>query len=208
MTRAKDRLVLTRALAPRWPRRQDGDLFLREAGLESHRVRLALDPLRTLYGVTSTVAKTATIETNKGTIVADLFDGETPNTVANFEKLANTQFYDGTPLSPGHQQLQVIQAATALEGPQQPPRSHRRPRLQDQVRDHTSTPTRRSRHALHGARRGRTPGESQFFICHVQPQPHLDRVTYRLLGQVREGMGRRQQHQAERCGDLDPGGLS
>jgi cyclophilin family peptidyl-prolyl cis-trans isomerase len=33
------------------------------------------------------VAKTATIETSKGTIVADLFDSETP-TVANFEKLA------------------------------------------------------------------------------------------------------------------------
>jgi len=36
------------------------------------------------------VAKTATIVTSKGTIVADLFDTETPNTVANFEKLANS----------------------------------------------------------------------------------------------------------------------
>ena len=43
-----------------------------------------------------TVAKTATIETSKGTIVADLFDAETPTTVANFEKLANSEFYDGT----------------------------------------------------------------------------------------------------------------
>jgi peptidyl-prolyl cis-trans isomerase A (cyclophilin A) len=42
------------------------------------------------------VAKTATIETSKGRIVADLFDTETPNTVANFEKLANSEFYDGT----------------------------------------------------------------------------------------------------------------
>jgi len=42
------------------------------------------------------VAKTATIETSKGTIVADLFDTEVPNTVANFEKLANSEFYDGT----------------------------------------------------------------------------------------------------------------
>ena len=39
--------------------------------------------------------KRATFETNRGTIVADLFDGEAPKTVANFEKLANSGFYDG-----------------------------------------------------------------------------------------------------------------
>ena len=39
--------------------------------------------------------KTATFETNKGTIVAELFDTDAPNTVANFEKLANDKFYDG-----------------------------------------------------------------------------------------------------------------
>ncbi|HEY6947639.1 MAG TPA: peptidylprolyl isomerase, partial [Gemmatimonadales bacterium] len=38
-----------------------------------------------------TVSKTATIETSKGAIVAELFDTEAPNTVANFEKLANSQ---------------------------------------------------------------------------------------------------------------------
>ena len=37
----------------------------------------------------------ATFETNKGKIVADLFDKEAPITVANFEKLANSGFYDG-----------------------------------------------------------------------------------------------------------------
>ena len=42
------------------------------------------------------MAKTATIETSKGTITAELFDTEVPNTVANFEKLANSKFYDGT----------------------------------------------------------------------------------------------------------------
>ncbi len=40
--------------------------------------------------------KQATIETNRGTIVAELYDKEAPNTVANFEKLANSGFYDGT----------------------------------------------------------------------------------------------------------------
>ena len=41
------------------------------------------------------MSKTATFETNKGRIVAELFDKEAPNTVANFEKLANKGFYDG-----------------------------------------------------------------------------------------------------------------
>src|SRR3954467_14259085 len=41
------------------------------------------------------MSKTATFETNKGTIVAELYEKEAPNTVANFEKLANSGFYDG-----------------------------------------------------------------------------------------------------------------
>jgi peptidyl-prolyl cis-trans isomerase B (cyclophilin B) len=39
--------------------------------------------------------KTATFETNRGTITAELYDKEAPETVANFEKLANSGFYDG-----------------------------------------------------------------------------------------------------------------
>lgn len=39
--------------------------------------------------------KTATFETNRGTIVAELYEKEAPVTVANFEKLANSGFYDG-----------------------------------------------------------------------------------------------------------------
>jgi peptidyl-prolyl cis-trans isomerase B (cyclophilin B) len=39
--------------------------------------------------------KQATIETNRGTMVADLFDKDAPNTVKNFEDLANKGFYDG-----------------------------------------------------------------------------------------------------------------
>jgi peptidyl-prolyl cis-trans isomerase B (cyclophilin B) len=41
------------------------------------------------------MAKRATFETNRGTIVAELYEGEAPKTVANFEKLANSGFYDG-----------------------------------------------------------------------------------------------------------------
>jgi peptidyl-prolyl cis-trans isomerase B (cyclophilin B) len=39
--------------------------------------------------------KTATFETNVGTIVAELYDDAAPKTVENFEKLANQGFYDG-----------------------------------------------------------------------------------------------------------------
>ena len=41
------------------------------------------------------MTKHATIETNRGTIVAELYDKDAPNTVANFEKLANSGYYDG-----------------------------------------------------------------------------------------------------------------
>ena len=41
------------------------------------------------------MSKTATFETNKGKIVAELFEKEAPKTVENFEKLANAGFYDG-----------------------------------------------------------------------------------------------------------------
>ncbi len=38
--------------------------------------------------------KTATFETSRGTIIAELYDDAAPNTVANFEKLANKGYYD------------------------------------------------------------------------------------------------------------------
>jgi peptidyl-prolyl cis-trans isomerase B (cyclophilin B) len=41
------------------------------------------------------MTKYATIETNRGTMTAELYDAEAPNTVANFEKLANDGYYDG-----------------------------------------------------------------------------------------------------------------
>src|SRR2546430_5735964 len=40
--------------------------------------------------------KKAVMETARGTIELELFGDEVPGTVANFEKLANSKFYDGT----------------------------------------------------------------------------------------------------------------
>jgi peptidyl-prolyl cis-trans isomerase B (cyclophilin B) len=39
--------------------------------------------------------KVATFETNLGTITAELYEKDAPIAVANFEKLANSGFYDG-----------------------------------------------------------------------------------------------------------------
>lgn len=39
--------------------------------------------------------KTATFETNRGPIVAELYDTDAPKTVENFETLANKGYYDG-----------------------------------------------------------------------------------------------------------------
>lgn len=39
--------------------------------------------------------KQATFDTNRGIIVAELYDTDAPKTVENFEKLANSGFYDG-----------------------------------------------------------------------------------------------------------------
>src|ERR1700757_275359 len=41
------------------------------------------------------MSKQATFDTNRGTIVAELYDKDAPGTVENFEKLANSGFYDG-----------------------------------------------------------------------------------------------------------------
>ena len=41
------------------------------------------------------MGKQAIFETTKGTITIDLFDKEAPKTVANFEKLANSNYYNG-----------------------------------------------------------------------------------------------------------------
>ena len=40
--------------------------------------------------------KTATIVTSRGTLTLELYDTEAPATVANFEQLANSGYYDGT----------------------------------------------------------------------------------------------------------------
>ena len=151
------------------------------------------------------MAKTATIVTSKGTIVADLFDTETPNTVANFEKLANSEFYDGTRF---HRVINnfMIQGGDPLsKDPNNPRVGTGGPGYKIKCETHLNT-HKHVAGTLSMAHAGKDTGGSQFFICHA-PQPHLDKV-HTVFGQVPRGHGRRERHQAERRHHLDPGGLT
>jgi peptidyl-prolyl cis-trans isomerase B (cyclophilin B) len=131
------------------------------------------------------VAKTATIDTSKGTIVAELFDTEVPGTVANFEKLANSKFYDGTRF---HRVINdfMIQGGDPLsKEPGNPRVGTGGPGYQIKCETEKNT-HRHVAGTLSMAHAGKDTGGSQFFICH-SPQPHLDR-KHTVFGQVRTGM--------------------
>jgi peptidyl-prolyl cis-trans isomerase B (cyclophilin B) len=131
------------------------------------------------------VARTATIDTSKGTIVAELFDTEVPNTVANFEKLANSKFYDGTRF---HRVINdfMIQGGDPLsKEPGNPRVGTGGPGYQIKCETEKNT-HRHVAGTLSMAHAGKDTGGSQFFICH-SPQPHLDR-KHTVFGQVTTGM--------------------
>ena len=131
------------------------------------------------------MSKTATIETEKGTITADLFDKEAPGTVGNFEKLANSEFYDGTRF---HRVISnfVIQGGDPLS------KDPKNPRVGTGGPGYAikcETDTSKHKHAagsLSMAHAGKNTGGSQFFVAH-SPQPHLDGV-HTVFGQVTSGM--------------------
>ena len=129
--------------------------------------------------------KTATIETARGRILAELFDEEVPSTVANFEKLANSQFYDGTRF---HRVINnfMIQGGDPYSKDANDPRAGTGgPGYKIKCETHRNT----HKHAagtLSMAHAGKDTGGSQFFICH-SPQPHLDKV-HTVFGQVTQGM--------------------
>lgn len=129
--------------------------------------------------------KTATIVTSRGTIVADLFDAEVPGTVANFEKLANDKFYDGT-------RFHRVIANFMIQGGDPLSRDPNHPRVGTGGPGYTiKCETEKNTHkhvagTLSMAHAGKNTGGSQFFICH-SPQGHLDRV-HTVFGQVTTGL--------------------
>ncbi|HJS47347.1 MAG TPA: peptidylprolyl isomerase [Gemmatimonadales bacterium] len=129
--------------------------------------------------------KTATITTSEGVITAELYDDEAPGTVANFEKLANQGFYDGTRF---HRCIPdfMIQGGDPLS------REPNHPRVGTGGPGYTiKCETGRNVHkhvagTLSMAHAGKDTGGSQFFICHA-PQRHLDGV-HTVFGQVTAGI--------------------
>ncbi len=121
--------------------------------------------------------KIVTIETTKGTIVAQLFADKVPNTVANFEKLAAEGYYDGLKF---HRVISDFMVQTGC--PQGTGRGGPGYEFADEFHKDLkhSGPG-----VLSMANAGPNTNGSQFFITH-SAQPHLD-GKHSVFGQVIEG---------------------
>jgi peptidyl-prolyl cis-trans isomerase B (cyclophilin B) len=135
------------------------------------------------------MTKTATIETNRGTLTAELYDKEAPNTVANFEKLANSGFYDGVKF---HRVIQdfVVQGGDPLS--RDLPEGDRRigtggPGYKIDC-ETAGNPRKHEIGALSMAHAGKNTGGSQFFIVLSESNTrHLNGV-HTVFGKVTEGI--------------------
>jgi peptidyl-prolyl cis-trans isomerase B (cyclophilin B) len=128
--------------------------------------------------------KTATIETSRGTIVAELFDKEVPNTVANFEKLANSEYYDGTRFHRVIDNFMIQGGDPYSKDPNDRRVGSGGPGYKIKCETHLNT-HKHVAGTLSMAHAGKDTGGSQFFICH-SPQPHLD-GKHTVFGQVTKG---------------------
>ena len=120
------------------------------------------------------------ISTDKGDMIAELYDNETPITVNNFKDLIGKKFYDGLNF---HRVIPnfVIQGGcpngTGSGGPGY--------NIPCEV---TSSNQFHDRGVLSMAHAGRNTGGSQFFICHSrQGTQHLD-GNHTCFGRVTEGL--------------------
>jgi peptidyl-prolyl cis-trans isomerase B (cyclophilin B) len=138
------------------------------------------------------MAKIVHFETDKGEIVADLFEKEAPGTVANFAGLAagtkewtdprtrekvKRPFYDGLTF---HRVVPnfVIQGGCPLGTGTGGPGYN--------IKCETGNGVKHRRGSLSMAHAGKDTGGSQFFICHATPS-HLD-GKHTVFGQVTKGL--------------------
>jgi peptidyl-prolyl cis-trans isomerase B (cyclophilin B) len=135
------------------------------------------------------VAKIVTFETNKGTITAELFEGEAPKTVENFETLANKGFYDGVKF---HRVIPDFVVQGGDPNSRDFPPGDRR--IGSGGPGHmidcelVGNPHKHKPGALSMAHAGRNTGGSQFFIVlNEQNTAHLN-GEHTVFGQVTEGM--------------------
>lgn len=124
--------------------------------------------------------KTATIELAKGgTMQFELFAEHAPGTVANFEKLANSGFYDGLSFHrviPGFVAQAGCPKGNGTGGPGYTIKC-----------ELTGNPHQHKRGALSMAHAGRDTGGSQFFVVHDRKATsHLDN-NHTVFGQILSG---------------------
>lgn len=123
------------------------------------------------------MAKQAKITMENGAeIWIELFEKDAPNTVANFEKLANEGFYDGLVFHrviPGFVAQGGCPYGNGTGGP-------------GYTINCEINPNKHERGSVAMAHAGRNTGGSQFYICY-QPQPHLD-GEHTVFGKVVKGM--------------------
>ncbi|MCL1631074.1 peptidylprolyl isomerase [Sporolactobacillus sp. CPB3-1] len=115
---------------------------------------------------------------NGENITIKFFPEDAPNTVANFEKLANSGFYDGLTFH------RVIPGFVSQGGD---PTGTGMGDAGYTIKCETDgNPNKHVAGALSMAHAGRDTGSCQFFIVH-EPQPHLDGV-HTVFGQVTSGL--------------------
>ena len=120
---------------------------------------------------------TATIETNRGTIVIALSAEHAPKTVNNFVFLAKEGYYDGISFH------RVISNFMVQGGdPTGSGRGGPGYKFEDETR---GNPLKHTSKVLSMANAGPNTNGSQFFITH-SPQPHLD-GKHTVFGTVTEG---------------------
>lgn len=123
---------------------------------------------------------TAEIKTEKGTMMVEFFDNDTPNTVANFVKLSKEGYYDGLTF---HRVIPnfVIQGGCPRGDGRGGPGYTIDCELEGGNQYH-------ERGVLSMAHAGRNTGGSQFFICHSRDNTaHLD-GNHTCFGKVVEGL--------------------
>lgn len=115
---------------------------------------------------------------NGAEVNIDFFPEDAPNTVANFEKLANSGFYNGLNFH------RVIPGFVAQGGCPNGTGAGGAGYTIDCETE--GNPNKHSRGSLSMAHAGKNTGSSQFFIVY-QPQPHLD-GGHTVFGKVTSGM--------------------
>ena len=126
----------------------------------------------------------AVIETTLGTIKAELYGNEAPETVKNFVTLAEEKKYDGTPfhrviegfmIQTGDFDMKNGMGGYSYKGPG------------TVIQDEFSPNLKNVKGALSMANRGPNTGGSQFFIVQAEATEWLD-GKHAVFGQVIEGM--------------------